>query len=247
MQERTQQPIILFSNRNRFYGKFMSMHSIRRVKRSKATAQAAYNRLSHWYDWLAAAERPFRGQGTTLLNPQLGEQVLEIGCGTGTSLLTLAQAVGKQGDIHGLDLSPGMLTVANGRMAAAGLNKLVTLTCGDAAHLPYADHSFDAVFMSFTLELFDTPELPLALAEVKRVLVANGRFCVVALSKENAGLITRLYEVFHAYLPAYVDCRPIFVQHLLAEHGFQVSNGRQTSMFGLPIEIILATNNPLNP
>ncbi len=204
---------------------------------------AAYNRLSRWYDWLAASERPFRSQGTTLLNPQPGEHILEIGCGTGTSLVNLAQAVGVQGHVFGLDLSPGMLSVANGRIIAAGLNDRVTLTWGDAATLPYAAQSIDAVFMSFTLELFDTPELPLVLAEVKRVLGVNGRFCVVALSKENGGLITSLYELFHDYFPTYADCRPIFVRRLLVEQGFQVSDGRYVSMFGLPVEILLTTNS----
>ena len=219
----------------------MSTLNIRCVTRSKADAMRAYNQLSRWYDWAAAAEQPYRSQGITLLNPQPGEKIIEIGCGTGTSLVTLAQAAGAEGHVYGLDLSPGMLAVANRRITTTGLSNCTTLIWGDAARLPYADHSFDAVFMSFTLELFDTPNLPLILTEAKRVLRENGRFCVVALSKENGGIITSLYELFHDTFPAYADCRPIFARKLLVEQSFRVVDGRHASMFGLPVEIILAT------
>ena len=43
------------------------------------------------------------------------------------------------------------------------------LTCGNGLHLPYPAGSLDAVLLSFTLELFDIPEIPLGIAECKRV------------------------------------------------------------------------------
>ena len=218
----------------------MSKFEISRVTRSKAAAQASYNRLSRWYDWLAASERPFRQQGLVLLNAQPGEHILEIGCGTGDSLVTLAQAVGASGLVYGLDLSPGMLRVSNDRIAREALTGRVALTCGDALTLPYPDGSLDAVFMGFTLELFDTPELPLVLAEVNRVLRANGRFCVVSIAKIPGNLRVGLYELTHALLPTFVDCRPIYARQLLVENGFEVVDGRQESMRGIPIEILLA-------
>ena len=99
-----------------------------------------------------------------------GEKILEIGFGTGGSLVSLVQLVGRTGKVYGVDLSTGMFRVAQSKLKKNGILNRVELQCADAVHLPYPDNFFDAVFMSFVLELFDTPELPLVLHECKRVL-----------------------------------------------------------------------------
>jgi ubiquinone/menaquinone biosynthesis C-methylase UbiE len=70
------------------------------------------------------------------------------------------------------------------RVDRAGLTGRVALQQGDAAALPYAAHSFDPVFICFTLELFDTPEIPLILQQCRAVLRAGGRMVLVALAKK---------------------------------------------------------------
>jgi ubiquinone/menaquinone biosynthesis C-methylase UbiE len=89
----------------------MDSNEISRVTRSKEAAQAAYNRMSKWYDFLAGeSEKKYQDIGLRLLNVRPGESVLEIGFGTGQAILALAEAVGETGRVYGLDISEGMVT-----------------------------------------------------------------------------------------------------------------------------------------
>lgn len=212
---------------------------ISRVTRSKEGTKASYDKMSKWYDILARAERKYGYAGLQKLSAKKGEIVLEIGFGTGHCILALAQSVGNSGKIYGIDISEGMCNVTRSRIKEAGLSERVELKCGDAAKLPFEANFFDAAFVSFTLELFDTPEIPIVLHECHRVLRSSERICVVALSKKRKTGV-RLYEWFHKEFPKYVDCRPIFVQKMLEDADFQILNVTEMSMWSLPVEIVVA-------
>lgn len=220
----------------------MMSNPISRVTRSKAEAQASYNRLSRWYDMLAGStEKKYRDLGLQALGAGLGERALEIGYGTGHCLVALARAVGTSGSVYGIDISEGMSAIAQNRAAEAGLSDRAELVIGDAAQLPWTRHSFDAIFMSFTLELFDTPEIPLVLQQCYEVLRERGRLALVTMAKsDKPAFAERIYEWFHAKMPAAVDCRPIFAQAALRRAGFDIQSVNALSMWGLPVEIILA-------
>jgi demethylmenaquinone methyltransferase/2-methoxy-6-polyprenyl-1,4-benzoquinol methylase len=213
---------------------------ITRVARSKDSARVSYDRLSKWYDLLAgSSERKFTQVGLQKLDVKAGEKVLEIGFGTGHSLLDLARRVGTTGKVYGIDLSEGMFQMASKRLSKNGMSDRAELRCGDATHLSFSDNFFDAVFMSFVLELFDTPELPLVMRECQRVLDGAGRIGIVALSKKELTAV-RLYEWFHMRFPTYVDCRPIFARQTVEAAGFQVTDVIERVMWGLPVDIIIA-------
>lgn len=177
--------------------------------------------------------------GIYQLTPQAGERILEIGCGTGHGLLSLARKVSNSGRIFGLDLSEGMLSQAKRIIQKSNVSNNIHLQIGDGCHLPYATHSFSAIFLSFTLELFDTPEIPMVLMECQRVLKRKGRIAIVSLSKQKS-IPVRIYEWFHDKMPSIVDCRPIFVQPYLHQADFQISYSKTENMWGLPVEIITA-------
>jgi demethylmenaquinone methyltransferase/2-methoxy-6-polyprenyl-1,4-benzoquinol methylase len=204
--------------------------------------RSSYDALSRWYDLLAnGSERRLRQQGLEMLSPRVGEAILEIGPGTGHALLALSRFVGGSASVLGLDLSVGMLRVAQSRVRRAGLAARVALLHADAADLPLVAHCLDAVFMSFTLELFDAPDAALVLSECQRVLRHGGRVCVVAMAEgSRAGLVARLYAWAHRTFPACIDCRPIRVRETLTWAGLQVVEWVKTSTWGLPVEIVLA-------
>ena len=215
---------------------------INRVTRTKQEAKASYDMMSRYYDLLAGmSERKYKAAGLEELDVTEGEVILEIGFGTGQCLEALAKSAGRSGKVYGIDLSDGMIGVSQARVQKAGLSDRVELTQGDAAELPYEESFFDAVYTSFTLELFDTPEIPIVLSECKRILRPGGRICVVGMSKKGrSGLMVRLYEWTQFNFTKFVDCRPIYLADAIKEAGFKVVSVIEMSMFGLPVDIVLA-------
>lgn len=214
-------------------------HGVLRVLRTKGEAKDFYNKIASVYDLLSEkSEEPLRKDGIKRLVVQKGERVLEIGFGTGTSLLELASLVGSEGKVFGIDLSDQMLVVAKSKTLSAGLADRVELICGDAMSLPYSEESMDAIFTSFTLELFDTPEIPLVLAECSRVLRSGGRLVVVSMSKGENGAVVHIFEWTHQHFPNFLDCRPIFVRDVVEAAGFQIESAEQKTMW-VPVEIVL--------
>lgn len=211
-----------------------------RVLQTKEAKRNYYNKIAKVYDLLSEdAEKPMREAGIRKLAPQPGETILEIGCGTGHSLAEFAQAVGPQGKVLGLDIADEMVKLAQELLARQGLAARATVQRGDAENLPFDAASIDGIFFSFTLELFDTPELPGVLAECKRVLRPGGRIVVVAVSREGKhGAMLSLYEWTHKHFPNLMDCRPIYVRRALEAAGFSIRDAQVESMW-VPVEIVL--------
>lgn len=216
-------------------------HKVLRVYRTKAQAKESYDKISRFYDYFAGVfEKKYRNMALERLDVKRGETVLEIGFGTGHCLKQMVESVGEEGRVYGIDISSGMLEVSKRRLEEAGLLDRVKLYCQDALKMPYEDNKFDAVFMSFTLELFDTPEIPKVLDKIERVLKPNGRLGVVGMSKEDGGsIILRVYEWTHKKYPKYADCRPIYIEQSIKNAGFRIEYKKKVKLFGLPGEIVI--------
>jgi len=214
-----------------------------RVARTREEAKTFYNKISPWYTLLAgASERKCWEVCLQKLHIQEGEQVLEIGFGTGTCLLKIAEPVGESGRVYGIDISEGMCEITQQKVNRASLNNRVILQCHDAIPLPFDTNKFDAVIMNFTLELFDSPEIPLLLAECHRVLRPHGRIGLVSLSKkQGSNVMTKIYEQAHQWFPRFVDCRPIFVEEAVSIAGFEVEDAKELTLWGLPVVALTAT------
>lgn len=71
-------------------------------------------------------------------------RIADLGCGTGTQTITLAQAV--PGHITGLDLFPLFIDIMQDNIAAAGLQDRVTCEVGSMDELPFDERSLDLIW-----------------------------------------------------------------------------------------------------
>lgn len=111
----------------------------------------------------------------SVLRPQPGERILEIGPGTGYYTLDLAEWVAPTGIVEIFDLQQEFLDHTLRRAGERGLENVVP-TQGDATALPYANDSIDAVVLIAVLG--EIPDRAAALAEIHRVLKTGGRLVV---------------------------------------------------------------------
>lgn len=199
-----------------------------------------YNRHAALYDFLAfASERLLLDRGLSLLNLQRGERVLEIGFGPGRTLATMGKSVGLSGEILGIDAAPAMVNIATNRISKEHLGDYVHPIHGDILSWQPPIQTFDAIFMAFTLELFDDGQIDVVLEKCQKTLRAGGRIAIVALSENGKGFGKLIYWWLHDVLPNVFDCRPIRVNQLLRRAGFRIERGELINWW-IPVEIVLA-------
>jgi arsenite methyltransferase len=104
-----------------------------------------------------------------LLVPRQGERIVDVGCGPGHLAREIADAVGPDGQVSGVDVSEQMLALA----ADTG----VELVQASGTTLPFEDCAFDAAVATQTYEFVE--DLPAAFAELHRVLRAGGRALIL--------------------------------------------------------------------
>lgn len=118
-----------------------------------------------------AVER--RARILAALDLKTGAHVLDVGSGPGHLAYEIAQVIGPDGRIEGVDSAEG--SVETGLRRCAGL-KNASFTLGDVYDLPYDDGTFDTVISSQVFEYLD--DVPKALGEVFRVLKPGGQVLI---------------------------------------------------------------------
>jgi ubiquinone/menaquinone biosynthesis C-methylase UbiE len=105
-----------------------------------------------------------------LLDVGAGDSVLDVGCGTGEDVATLAGVVGPEGRVAGVDKSE--VLIAQARRAAGGHEHNVTFAAADATALPFGDGEFDACRSDRTIQHIQDADV--AVAEMARVTRPGG-------------------------------------------------------------------------
>ena len=101
---------------------------------------------------------------------QAGQQVLDVGCGVGTTAIRIARQFGAQ--VTAVDIAPLMLERANANVSKSGLTDRVAVDHGDITNLGFPGESFDRVVAEAVTMFVDRPP---ATRELVRVCGRGGR------------------------------------------------------------------------
>ena len=138
--------------------------------------------------------RELRQKTMSLARIQPGEQVLDVGCGTGTLALEVSRRVGSIGRVVGVD--PSSEQIAHARSKGARRNVPVEFQIGVIEQLAFADQTFDVVLTTLMMHHVQASLKRQGLAEIARVLKPGGRLIIADFKpkQERQGQAAR----FHA-------------------------------------------------
>ena len=188
------------------------------MKLSKHSIQQAFDELAPdydrrlWFDSHILGVERLRRQ----LMRQAEGRILDLACGTGANFKYFPAI----SEIVGVDLSPGMLEVA--QATALGLNIAVQLYEMDAERLTFADDSFDTVVSALSTCTFVDPIR--ALQEIGRVCRPGGQVLLLEHGRSKVDRLAAYQEkTAAAHYEAHAGCRwnqdPI---ELIKEAGLQL-------------------------
>ncbi len=141
---------------------------------AKAVAQYRYH--ANGYD--ASAQRTMRLRARTIEKLALrpGNRVLDVACGTGLSFPLLREAVGAEGEVIGIDISPEMTNLARKRVVEAGWQNITLLESPvESADIP---GPLDAILLNFTHDVMRSPQ---ALERVFAAAAPNARVAIAGM------------------------------------------------------------------
>ena len=158
---------------------------------------ADYDKLNHLMS--LGVDRTWRRRALSRIFDREGvRDVLDIACGTGDFSLAIARRLPEGGHVTGLDLSRGMLDVMDRKVAAAGMQDLISAVQCDSEQMDFATGSFDCATIGFGIRNFEDREA--ALREILRVLRPGGSLVILELSVPSTPVLKWLYKLYFVHI-----------------------------------------------
>ena len=159
----------------------------------------AYDKLNHRLSW--DIDKGWRRKAIRQLAPYRPQTMPDIATGTGDFAILAADMLRPQ-KIIGADISEGMMQIGMQKVAAKGLDSIISFAREDCTKLTFADNTFDAVTAAFGIRNFS--DLDKGLAEMCRVIKPGGHLSIVELTTPVSFPMKQLFRIYsHTVLPVY--------------------------------------------
>ena len=168
-------------------------------KRSKTEqVREMFNSLAPGYDKMNSTfslgiDTYWRCEALKTLKKYPHNHLLDVGTGTGDFAI-LANRYLKPKRIDAIDISEEMITVAEKKVKAKGLDKIIRFEHQDCAEMSYPDNLFDAVISSFGIRNFE--DIDNSFKEILRVLKPGGLFMFIELTHPEQVAVKQLYNFY---------------------------------------------------
>jgi len=155
--------------------------SVREIYSKRA---ARYDFSANLYKLIGLRMNAYRREAVRALHLRPGSTVLELGCGTGLNFPFLQEAVGEEGKIIGVDLTPAMLAQAKARIQEHGWNN-VELVQADASQFELPQ-GVDGILSTFALTLM--PAYEEIIRRSGQALASGGRLVILDMKLTTGAL-----------------------------------------------------------
>ena len=157
-----------------------------------------FNQIAGKYDFLnrllsVGIDVYWRKKGLQQLSSISPDRILDVATGTADVAIMAAKML-RPTSIVGMDISSGMLDIAQKKIQEKGLSQTIQLKLADSEAMPFDDNQFDAVTVAFGVRNFQ--DLRKGLSEIRRVLKPGGKLMVLEFSKPRFPLVKWIYTFY---------------------------------------------------
>jgi ubiquinone/menaquinone biosynthesis C-methylase UbiE len=215
---------------------------------SREQIKRFYDRFGAKQDWQRFYEGPAIRDLLVHGAFERANAVFELWCGTGWFAKDLLSRYLQESATYlCFDLSSTMVTLARNRLAKFGKRAEVRYTDG-SLNLPLPNLQFDRFISNYVLDLLSPEDIDAVLQEAHRVLVVDGRLCLISLTygpTPFSQILIWLWRQVFTFRPSLLGgCRPVELIGFISEKKWKVVHHNLVVTFGIPSEVVVAQKLP---